>query len=306
MYTGPNKVTIVGCGSVGATTAYALLLDSVVTELTLIDIDKKRAQGLMLDLEHSLSYTSFVKLEATDDMAAAHGSHIVIITAGKRQNPDETRLDCARENKKIFDMLIPKLADCAPDALFLIASNPLDVMTYHALKTSGLPWQRVFGTGTVLDSARLQFHISEQIKIHPRSIDAYVLGEHGDSAFPVWSSANVMGLPLFEVAGFSKEKAATCYELTKKAAYHIINDMGFTCYSIATVIREITRSICADTHQVFTLSALLNDFYGHNDACVSVPCVLGKNGIVQTLQIPLNADEQKKLSKSVDVIRALC
>lgn len=298
------KISIVGCGNVGATTSYALLLDGIATDLTLIDKDRERAEGIMLDLEHSLPFTSFTKLSATDDYSACEGSNLVIITAGKRQSPGETRLDLIAANRKIFRDMIPKIARSAPDAIILVITNPVDVLTYEALKISGLPSSRIFGSGTILDTARFQFHISQKLHIHPRSIDAYILGEHGDSSFPVWSSANVMGKSLFEFEGFTREVAETCYEETKQAAYRIIHDVGFTCYSIATAVREIARNIFEDTRQVFMLSTLLDNYYGHSDVALSVPCVLGQRGIIRALHVPLDQEEQKKLSESVKILRS--
>lgn len=298
------KVTIIGAGNVGATAAYALLLDGTPTDLTLIDIQKEKAEGILLDLEHSLPFTSGMKLFASDDFPACEGSNLIVITAGKKQAPGETRLDLTNANKKIFRDMIPKIAKAAPNAILLIVTNPVDVLTYEALRLSGFKWQRVFGSGTVLDTARFQFHLSEKLKIHPRSIDAYIMGEHGDSSFPVWSSANVMGKPLREFDGFSKKDAEQCYEATKTAAYRIIHDVGYTCYSIATAICEIARNIFEDTHQVFMLSALLQNYYGHSDVALSLPCVLGRNGIVKTITIPLDTYEQKKLSESVDILKS--
>lgn len=297
------NVSIIGCGSVGATAAYALLLKGIATRLTVIDLQKEKAEGLLLDLEHSLSFTPFTKLEASGDFAAAKESDLIVITAGKRQAEGETRLDLANANKKIFRDFIPKLVAASPNAIFLIVTNPVDVLTYETIKISGLPWQKVFGSGTMLDSARFQFHISQKLNIHPRSIDAYILGEHGDSSFPVWSFANVLGKPLSAFSGFTKEIAQKCYEDTKNAAYRIIHDLGYTCYSIATAITEIAKNIKEDTHQVFPLSTLLQNYYGLSDVCLSVPCVLGKSGIEQILEIPLNEEERQNLKKSAEILK---
>ncbi|MBI4975404.1 L-lactate dehydrogenase [Candidatus Peregrinibacteria bacterium] len=297
------KVAIVGCGSVGATAAYAYLLSGTVTNLVLIDIDKSKTEGLLLDLEHALAFTPNIEIKASNDFKDCKGAHLVVITAGRRQKDGETRLDLVNANKKIFSDIIPKIAKSAPDAILLIVSNPLDVMTYHALKVSKFPKNRVFGSGTVLDSARLQFHISRKLKIHPSSIDAYVLGEHGDTSFPVYSSANILGRSLRKFEGFSKEMEKKCYEDTKKAAYRIIHDQGYTCYSIATAVREITEAVFEDQHKVFPLSVFLEDYYGHKNVCLSVPCVLGRNGIEKIIKVPLDKSEQKLFKKSVDTIK---
>lgn len=297
------KTSIVGCGSVGATTAYAFLLSGSVTDIALVDLDAGKANGLMLDLEHAISFTPHTKITGSDNFADCAGSNVVIITAGARQKEGETRLDLVKKNQTIFAEIIPKIVKAAPDAIYIIVSNPVDVLTYEAIKQSGLPWNRVFGSGTVLDSARLQFHISEKIKLHPGSIDAYVMGEHGDTSFPVYSSANVLGKPLSSFEGFSDEVAAECYADTKNAAYRIIHDQGYTCYSIATALREIVSAIFENKHQVFPLSVLLKDYYGHSDVCLSVPCVLGRHGIEKVLEIPLNEKEQTNLKKSVETLK---
>ncbi|MBI5412916.1 L-lactate dehydrogenase [Candidatus Peregrinibacteria bacterium] len=297
------KVSVIGCGSVGATTAYSLMLAGITNELVLIDIQSEKAEGLVLDMEHSLPFIPYTKLSASGDFAACKGSDLVVVTAGKRQAEGETRLDLANANKKIFQDMIPKIVASAPNAIILVVTNPVDVLAYEALKISGLPWQRVFGSGTVLDSARFQFNISEKIKVHPRSIDAYILGEHGDSSFPVWSFANVLGKPLEEFKEFTPEVAKQCYEDTKNAAYRIIHDLGYTCYSIATAITEIARNIKDDTHQVFPLSVLLKDYYGVSDVCLSVPCVLGKNGIEKVLDIRLDDQEKEAMKKSAETVK---
>ncbi len=297
------KASIIGCGSVGATTAYAYLLSGAVTDISLVDIDAGKANGLKLDLEHALSFTPHTTIAAGDNFAKCAGSNIVIITAGARQKEGETRLDLIKKNREIFKEMIPKVTQAAPDAIYIIVSNPVDVLTYEMIKQSGIPWNRVFGSGTLLDSARLQFHISERIKLNPGSIDAYVMGEHGDTSFPVYSSANVLGKPLSTFEGFSEEVSAECYKDTKNAAYRIINDQGYTCYSIATAIREITSAIFEDKHEVFPLSVMLNDYYGHSDVCLSVPCVLGRHGIEKVLKVPLDEKEQENLAKSVETLK---
>jgi len=299
------KTTIVGCGSVGATTAYAYLLSGSVTDMALIDVDKDRAHGLMLDLEHSTSFTPHVNIESGDNYKLCKGSNLVVITAGARQKEGETRLDLVAKNKKIFQSIIPKIAKAAPNAILLIVSNPVDVLTYEALKLSKFPANRVFGSGTVLDSSRLQYHISEKIHVHPNSIDAYILGEHGDTSFPMYSSANILGKPLLKYDKFSKKTAEESYKDTKEAAYRIIHDQGYTCYSIATVVRELTEAIFEDKKQVFTLSVPIKNYYGHSNVCLSVPCVLGKNGIEKVITVPLNKAEQKKLALSVKTLKAL-
>jgi L-lactate dehydrogenase len=299
------KVAIIGAGSVGSTTAYALLLDGVATDIALIDVNKGKAQGVVLDMEHSLPFTDFAHVVGGSDYELCAGANLVVITAGLRQKEGETRLDLARANRAMFQEMIPKILKAAPDAVFLIVSNPVDVLTYETIKISGLPQGRVFGSGTILDTARFQFHISQRLNINPKSIDAYVFGEHGDTSFPVLSSGNIVGKKLTDFKEFTPEVAQQCYEETKNAAYRIIHDVGYTCYSIATAIREIARAIADDTHQVFMLSVLLNEYYGHSDVCLSIPCVLGRSGIIRTLDIPLNENERSRLAKSVETLKTM-
>ena len=297
------KISVIGCGNVGASAAYAMLLDGIPTELTLIDKNKDKAEGLLLDYEHSLSFLPYTKITASDDYSACKGSNLIVITAGARQLEGETRLQLIEKNRQIFKEMIPAVAKAAPESILLIISNPVDVLTYEALKLSGFAENRVFGSGTMLDTARFRFLLGEKLCLNPKSIQAYVLGEHGDTSFPVFSSANVAGKPLFSFEGFDKKVGMECYEETRQAAYRIIHDMGYTCYSIGVVIREIARNIFEHARIVVPLSVKLNDFYGHNDVCLSVPCVLDSDGISEIVNVPLDAEEQNMLAKSVSTLK---
>jgi len=281
-----------------------MLIDGTPTDLVLYNRSIGKAQGLMLDFEHSLSlYDDYTKIVATDDLAGCKDSNLIVITAGARQKEGETRLDLVEKNKAIFKSMIPELAKAAPDAILLIVSNPVDVLTYHAWKFSGFPKNRVFGSGTFLDSARLQFHIAERMCLNPKSVEAYVLGEHGDTSFPVFSSANVAGKPLCDFDGFCKKDAEACYKDTREAAYRIINDLGYTSYSIGMVITEIMKNVFQDSRLVLPLSTVLEDYYGHSDVALSVPCVLGSDGIEDVVKVPLSEEEQADLKKSVETLK---
>lgn len=299
------KVSVIGCGNVGATAAYAMLLDGTPTELVLFDVSKEKAEGLLLDFEHSLPFVHSTQLTAGNDIALCKDSQLVIVTAGARQKEGETRLDLIAKNRAIFQDLIPRLAEAAPESILLIVTNPVDVLTLESFKLSKFPRNRVFGTGTMLDTARLRFHISQKNRLSPQSIEAFILGEHGDSSFPVWSSANVAGKPLAQFEGFTEEAMRECYEATKNAAYRIIHDLGYTCYSIATVIREIMRHIFQNSRVVLPLSVVLDGEYGLRDVALSVPSVLGGTGIAEIISVPLNEEEQKKLAKSAEILRSL-
>lgn len=297
------KISVVGCGNVGAAAAYAMLLDGIPTELALIDRHKEKAEGLLLDYEHSLSFLPYVKITANDDYSACKDSNLIVITAGARQLEGETRLQLIEKNRNIFKEMIPAIAKVAPESILLIVSNPVDILTYEAIKLSGFPENRVFGSGTMLDTARFKFHLGERLCLNPKSIQAYVLGEHGDTSFPVLSSANIAGKSLFDFEGFDKETAMQCYEDTRQAAYRIIHDMGYTCYSIGVVIREIAKSIFEHAKIVVPLSVKLNNYYGHSDVCLSVPCVLDSDGVSEILTVPLNEEEQSMLAKSVTTLK---
>lgn len=297
------KVAVVGCGNVGATAAYAMLLNGLPTELALIDHNKDRAHGLMLDFEHALSYLSATKITASNSYADCANAQVIFVTAGAKQAEGETRLDLIKKNRALFEEIIPHIAKAAPDAILVIVSNPVDVLTYTALKLSQFPRNRVFGSGTMLDTARLKFHISEKLCLNAHSVEAYVLGEHGDSSFPVFSSANVSGKPLLEFEGFDAKMAALCYEETKNAAYRIIHDIGFTCYSIGTVICEIARAIKQNARVVVPLSVLVDSYYGVSDVALSVPCVLDGSGVSETIEVPLNEQEIGQLKNSAKILK---
>lgn len=298
------KVSIIGCGNVGATAAYAMLMDGTPSEIVLMDRNKEKAEGLMLDMEHSMAFLEYTKIVGTDDVRDCKNSQLIVVTAGARQQEGETRLDLIKKNRAIFKELIPQLAKAAPNAILLIVSNPVDVLTYEAYKLSGFPWGRVFGSGTLLDTARLRFHLSQQLCLNAKSVEAFILGEHGDTSFPVWSSANVAGMPLMKMEGFNKTMANAAYKDTREAAYRIIHDLGYTCYSISTVIRELMVHIFQHSRVVLPLSVPLRGEYGIKDIALSVPCVLDSNGVAGIVEVPLNFLEKRQLKKSAATLKS--
>lgn len=298
------KVSVIGCGNVGATAAYAMLLSGVPNEMAMIDINKDRAEGLLLDFQHSLSFLPYVKIEAGNDLKKTAHSDLIVVTAGARQQEGQSRLDLININRSIFKKLIPELARHSHDAILLIVSNPVDVLTLEALKLSKFKPNKVFGSGTMLDTARLQYHLSEKLNISPRNIQAFIMGEHGDTSFPVWSSANVAGRSLFKFPHFNQKVADKCYKDTQEAAYRIIHDMGFTCYSIGMVVREIMKAIYENSRTVVPLSTVLKGQYGLHDVALSMPCVLGSEGVAETIEIPLSAKEKRLLLRSANVLKS--
>lgn len=296
------KVVVIGAGNVGATTTYALLLDGTPTDLALIDINKEKAEGVILDMYHSLPLLSKVNLSASDDFAHCAGANLVVITAGARQLEGETRLDLIAKNKAIFADIIPKIAKAAPDTLLLVVSNPVDVLTKMAIDFSGFSPNRVFGSGTMLDTMRFRYHLSQKLALGTHSINAYILGEHGDSSFPFLSGAQIGGVSLKKWPGIDKKKMEEAYKETQQAAYKIIHDIGYTCYSIATVITEIVRQVFDDSHEILPLSAQLDSFYSRKKIALSVPCVLGRNGIINQVHLNLDRSERKNLEKSIKIV----
>lgn len=298
-----NKVAIIGCGKVGMSTAFSILHDGYVNELILVARCKEEIVGEELDLEHGMSFLSHAKVTATESYKDIKGSDIVIITAGAAQKPGDTRLDLAEKNIAIIEDVIPSIMTYAPDAVILIVSNPVDVLTYKAYQIAGLPKGRVFGSGTTLDTARFRFHLSEFLKVNPRSIHAYILGEHGDSSFAAISNSTVGGQPLMSLPNFSEQKAEKAYLKARDAAYKIIASKGATYYGIAVVIAHMVKQILTNSRSILPVSIPLHSYYGHSGVALSVPCVIGRNGVESSLEIRLDWQEKKKLEKSVTAIK---
>jgi L-lactate dehydrogenase len=298
-----NKVSIIGCGKVGMSAAYSLLHRGDVTELVLLGRSMPDLIGEELDLEHGISFLPFAKIKATTDYKDLENSDIVVITAGAAQKPGETRLDLTAKNVAIIEGIIPQIIKHAPDSIILIVSNPVDILTYKAYQIAGLPKGRIFGSGTTLDTARFRFHLSEFLHINPQSIHAYILGEHGDSSFPAISSASVGGQPLMSMSKFSEERAWKAYEKARSAAYKIIQSKGATYYGIGTVVSHIVSKILHDSHSVLPLSIPLHGYYDFSGVALSVPCIIGRNGVEETLEIKLDWQEKRRFEKSVTTVK---
>lgn len=298
-----RKVSIIGLGNVGATAAYALLLNGLVDQLVLLSRDKSKAEGEKSDLEHGLPFLNPVEIIATDDYQDIAGSDIVVVTAGVAQKPGETRLDLVKNNLKVLHEIIPQVAQHAPDSIILMVSNPVDVLTYYAARFSGFAKGRVLGSGTMLDTARFRFHLGEFFRLNPRSIHTYILGEHGDSSFPVLSSATVGGQPLDTFPRYTEAKAMEAFQLTKTAAYSIIQAKGATYYAIGVVISQLVKSILKNERAVMPVSTVIDDYYGESGVAISVPCILGRRGVEQVLKVPFSKAEQQQFKRSCDTLR---
>lgn len=298
------KVAIVGLGKVGVTTAYALLLRGLASELVLFSRDLKKAEGERADLEHGLPFYPQAKIVASASYEDLAGTDLVIFTAGCAQKPGQTRLDLTKENCAILEKMIPKIVKHAPHTLILIVTNPLDIMTLKATELAGLPPGRVFGSGTTLDTARLRLHLSKAIKINPTSIHAYVLGEHGDSSFAPVSTATIGGKSLLSFPEMSHDHIHWALEETRKDAYKIISGKGATYYGIATAVSHIVDSVKRDAKKVLPLSVKLTGQYGLSDIALSLPCILGRSGVETVIDLPLTLDEQASLEASAEAISA--
>ncbi|MBP7768715.1 L-lactate dehydrogenase [Candidatus Woesebacteria bacterium] len=299
----PNKVSIIGCGKVGMSAAYSLLHRGDVTELVLVGRCVADIKGEELDLEHGMSFLPFAHVHATSDYKDIAESDVVVITAGAAQKPGETRLDLAAKNTMIMTEILEEVLKHAPDSVIMLVSNPVDVLTYKAYQMANLPKGRIFGTGTALDTARFRFHLSEFLHINPKSIHAYILGEHGDTSFPALTSASVGGQPLMTMNNFSEDKAWKAYEQARVAAYKIIESKGATYYGIGTVISHIVSKILRDSRTILPVSIPLHNYHGHSGVALSVPCVIGKNGVEEVLETKLDWEEKQRLEKSVATIK---
>jgi len=298
-----TKVTVIGAGRVGITAAFTMYLKNTAQEIMLYGRDKDKLIGEQLDFMHSLSFLGSTHISVGSEPSELVGSDIIIFTAGAAQEPGETRLDLVKKNTAILEELIPDIIKNAPDSIILMVTNPVDILTYKTVLLSKLPRTRVFGSGTTLDTARFRFHLSEYLHVNPKSVHAYILGEHGDSSFPTLSSANVGGQLLASMKDFSHDKALEAYTKARDAAYKIIAAKGATYYAIGVVINQLVHAILTDAKRVYPLSITLDGEYGHTGVSLSVPCVLGRNGVERIIEIPLSEEEKLKMQISVETLK---
>ena len=285
------------------TAAFSLLHTGLVNELVLFGRSKAKLMGEQLDLEHALSYLPHAKIQASESWSDLANSDVIVYAAGAAQKPGQTRLDLVVTNVKILESMLPNIIRHAPNAVLLIVTNPVDILTYKAYQMAGWPKGRIFGSGTALDTARFRFHLSEFLHLNPKSIHAYILGEHGDNSFPVISSATVGGQRLNNLDTFSEEQALKAYKQARDAAYCIIDCKGATCYGIGVVVSNIVSKILQDARTVMPLSIPLHQYHGHSGVALSVPCVLGRAGVQDTLEAKLDWKEQQQLEKAVVTLK---
>lgn len=305
----PVRVAVVGAGNVGATFAHTLLLSGLASEIVLIDANQRKAEGEAMDLNHAVPLAQTARVWAGDYKDSA-GAIVTVITAGAAQKPGETRLDLAARNVDIFRQIVPNIVENNPNGIILVATNPVDVLAYASWKISGLSKKRVLGSGTILDTARFRFLLSQYFGVDPRSVHAYIIGEHGDSEVPVWSAANIAGMrfPVFcEQMGLGCDQNALdqIFEQTRDAAYHIIERKGATYYAVAVGILRIVEAILRDQNTVLSVSSLIENYYGINDVFLSLPTVIDSGGVERTLRLKLNDAEAVGLRKSAQVLKNL-
>jgi L-lactate dehydrogenase len=303
----PMKVSIIGGGGlVGSMTAYALQCGGVVSSLCIIDANQDAAKGVATDLLHGASLVSDQRI-AAGDMSDIPSSDIIVITAGLRRKPDESRLDLINRNVDLFLGLLDQVraAGLKQSAYLVVVSNPVDVLTYLAVQRAGLPWQRVIGLGTQLDTARFGSYLAQRLKVPPTQVQAMILGEHGDSMVPIWSSATVAGLPLEQWPGFSANLQREVFEETKTAGATLIKLKGGSGFGVGLSIREVVHALALDSRRVLPVSTLQQGLYGLRDVCLSVPTVVGCGGARQQIELPLTSKERLGLQNSAKVLREI-
>ena len=305
-----NKVTIIGTGSVGSTIAYTLTVTGLVSEIVMIDVNHEKALGEALDIRQGTPFCSPCSVYA-GSYRDAEGSNIVIITSGIARKPGQTRLDLAQTNVNITKSIIPEITKYAPDANYIIVSNPVDILTYVFCKCSGLPERRIIGSGTILDTARLRSRLSEYYRINQQNVHAYVMGEHGDSSFIPWSIANISNVPLADCENlilnseglYPELNYADLEDYVRKSGARVIERKGATFYAISISVSHIVKCLLSGIDTTMTVSTMMHGEYGLEDVCISTLAIVGPNGVQGKLPVKLTEDEMQKLHASADKLK---
>ncbi len=297
-----KRIAVIGAGLVGATSAYALMMSRIASEIVLVDVDHERAVGEAMDLNHGIPYVSNQKIWAGtyDDVKDAA---ITVITAGANQKPGETRLDLVKRNSQILKSVVESVVAAGNKGILLVVANPVDVLSYVAWKLSGWDSNRVMGSGTVLDTARLRHHLGQRFGVDPRSVHAYILGEHGDSEMALWSSANIGNVPLEQFPQYDRAALDQIFHDTRTAAYQIIQRKQATYYAIGLGVTRICEAILLNQHSVLSVSTLAGGQYGIDDVYLSLPSVVGVGGVQRVLTPPMNDEEIAALRHSAEVLK---
>ncbi len=303
----PRKGVIIGVGQVGLACAYSLLIQNCFDELILQDLAKDKVEGEVMDFIHGMPFLPPTDLKSGTVADVGQNADLVIITAGAAQKPGESRLNLLERNIAIFKNILSDVVKYCPDAILLIVTNPVDIMTYATLKISGFPSSRVIGSGTVLDTARLRSLLGKQLNIDSRSVHAYIIGEHGDSEVPVWSTANIAGTKLVpngweNLSHQEQQDLINIFEQVKNAAYEIIKRKGYTSYGIGLVVTDIVKAILRSQERVLTVSSLFDGLYDIHNVCLGFPTVINEKGVLKKVNIKLNEVELKQLRHSAQVL----
>ncbi|CAM4136968.1 L-lactate dehydrogenase [Erysipelothrix inopinata] len=302
-----NKISIIGAGFVGSTTAFALMNQNVASEIVIVDINNDKAQGEAMDLGQGQVFVSPVKIVA-GDYPDTKDSDIVIITAGMAQKPGETRIDLVNRNIEIYKQMIPQIVKYNPDSILLVVSNPVDILAQITYQLSGFPAERVIGSGTVLDTARFQSILANRFEVDARNIHANIIGEHGDSEIATWSLTTIAGLTIDQYCkmmniDFNQEMAESITYDVKTAAYEIINRKGYTNYAVALAITRIVEAILRDERSILTVSTLQSGDYGIDDVYISVPTIIGRSGVQHVVEVPYSSAEVSALQESAKMLK---
>lgn len=301
-------MAVVGAGAVGATMAYAMLVRGSARRVVLHDIDKSKVRAEVLDLGHGAMFLPQTEVDGSDDVEVCRGADVVVVTAGAKQKPGQSRMELAGTTVELMKKVLPAVQAVAPDAIYVMVTNPVDVVTYASLKITDLPPDRIFGSGTVLDSSRLRWLISDACDVAVGNVHAYMAGEHGDTEVPIWSSASIGNVPLLEwesqTGRLGAARRDAIADQVVNAAYEVISGKGATNYAVGLAGARIVESILGDENRILPISTLLQDWHGITDVCMSVPTIVNRSGAGQRLLIPLSDDERSRLHESADAIRA--
>jgi L-lactate dehydrogenase len=303
-----SKLTVVGAGAVGSSTAYAALIRGSARHIALYDIATDKVEAEVLDLSHGTQFTGSSDITGGSDISVVEGSHVVVITAGAKQRPGQTRIELAATNARILRTMLPQLLEVAPQAIYVIVTNPCDVLTVLAQEATGLPPERIFASGTVLDTSRLRWRLAQRAGVSPSSVHAYIVGEHGDTEFPLWSKATVGTVPIldWQAEGHPPMTTDELDEIAvdvRDAAYKVIQGKGATNYAIGLSSARIVEAILRDEHAVMPVSTVLHDFHGLDGVALSVPSIVSARGAVPVLETDFSAHERELLLRSGDALR---
>lgn len=302
-----NRVALIGTGFVGSSYAFALLNQGVTEELVLIDLNKEKSEGDAMDLNHGMPFAPSKTRIWYGDYLDCKQADIVVICAGANQKPGETRLDLVEKNTKIFKGIVDSVMNSGFNGIFLVATNPVDILTYAVWKYSGLPKERVIGSGTILDTARFRYLLGDYFQVDSRNVHGYIIGEHGDTELPVWSHAYIAGKSIShwinKKPDYKQEDLDQLFLNVRDAAYHIIQRKGATYYGIAMGLVRLTKAILQNENSVLTVSVYLDGQYGENDVYIGVPAIVNRNGIREIIELNLDSDEKTKFSHSVSVLK---